>query len=107
MDTIGMLGGLLGNRGQTGGLGRRVIQHVLVQQQQQQEQQQRAGEQAWQQAQRVQLQPARGDALAGSNLTACFAISTADGSNKQRRFLHSVADTTIITITTTGTMTSS
>ena len=52
MDAIKLLGGLLGNRSQAGGLGRQILQNVLVQQQQQQQQQQqRAAAQAQQRAQ--------------------------------------------------------
>jgi len=77
MDAIKILGGLLGNRGGAGGLGRQVLQQVLnqrqhqqqhqqrqhqqqhQQQQQQHQQQHRAAEQARQQAQRAQQQRAQ------------------------------------------------
>ena len=52
MDAIKLLGALLGNRSQSGGLGRQVLQQVLTNQQQQQQaqraqQQAHAQQQAW------------------------------------------------------------
>ncbi len=63
MDAIKILGGLLGGRGQSGGLGRQVLQQILVQQQQKNQQQAQQAQRAQQQRaqqQRAQQQSRRG-----------------------------------------------